>query len=286
MPNSKAPLPIHSLSYQESPVQVRRIEHDNPYDFTQEHRHSYFEVFFFENGGGIQLIDFKQLPVLANSCYIVFPQQIHLLKRAPKACGRLVQFSEEIIPSVQLRLQLQLLFFSEKSAILFEKNKLQLNQFGAILDLLEAASKVQTELSKEITLHFLQALLLQLIDSREKIDVHSLSGDRQLLFRFQQILEEQYLENHQVNRYASFLNTTDKKLSSVTTKLLGITPLQVIHNRLLLEAKRLLLFENNSHKEIAFHLGFDSPASFSLFIKKKTGFSPSELNLQLVKIHK
>jgi len=62
--------------------------------------------------------------------------------------------------------------------------------------------------------------------------------------------------------------------------------LQVIHNRILLEAKRMLLFEEIAHKEIAFQLGFDSPASFSLFIKNKTGFTPSELNQQLVKIHK
>ena len=82
------------------------------------------------------------------------------------------------------------------------------------------------------------------------------------------------------------LNTTEKKLSVISKKYLGLSPLQVIHDRLLLEAKRILLFENSSHKEIAFHLGFDSPASFSLFIRNKTGYSPSELNLQLVNIHK
>ncbi|MFN5318711.1 MAG: helix-turn-helix domain-containing protein [Bacteroidia bacterium] len=62
--------------------------------------------------------------------------------------------------------------------------------------------------------------------------------------------------------------------------------MQVIHNRILLEAKRLLLFEKGSHKEIAYDLGFDSPASFSAFIKLKTGHAPSELAKQLTEIHK
>jgi AraC family transcriptional activator of pobA len=51
------------------------------------------------------------------------------------------------------------------------------------------------------------------------------------------------------------------------------------------EAKRLLLFEKGSHKEIAYDLGFDSPTSFSAFIKTKTGLSPSELSKQLSEIH-
>jgi AraC family transcriptional activator of pobA len=67
---------------------------------------------------------------------------------------------------------------------------------------------------------------------------------------------------------------------------MGMSSLQVIHHRLVLEAKRLLLFGEESHKEIAYSLGFDSPASFSAFIKKKIGTTPSELQTQLEEIHK
>jgi AraC-like DNA-binding protein len=67
---------------------------------------------------------------------------------------------------------------------------------------------------------------------------------------------------------------------------MGMSSLQVIHHRLVLEAKRLLLFGEESHKEIAYSLGFDSQASFSAFIKKKIGNTPSELQTQLEEIHK
>ncbi|PCI98861.1 MAG: hypothetical protein COB15_05070 [Flavobacteriales bacterium] len=59
-----------------------------------------------------------------------------------------------------------------------------------------------------------------------------------------------------------------------------------MHHRLLLEAKRLLLFKEESHKEIAYALGFDSPSSFSSFIKMKTGKTPSDLQVELEVIHK
>jgi AraC family transcriptional regulator, transcriptional activator of pobA len=286
LPNLKSPLPVHSLSRQEFPVHVRRIEYKNPYDFTREHRHDYFEIFFFEKGGGSQLIDFMELPVLEHSSYIVFPKQVHLLKRAKEACGRLVQFREEVIPSVQINLLLRQLSFGENPAVIFENDPEKIEKFGVILDLLSEASEVQTDLSHELTLHYLQALLLQLITNREKGQAMTLSGDRKLMFEFQRLLEDQFLQNHLVSQYAAQLNITERKLSTITKKYQGNSPLQVIHDRVLLEAKRMLLFDSSSHKEIAFHLGFDSPASFSLFIRNKTGYSPSELNLQLVNIHK
>lgn len=283
--NQGKPLPIHSLGSDLLPLQVRRIEHKNPYDFTREHRHTYFEVFFFETGGGSQLIDFVDLPVKELSCYIVFPQQIHLLKRDPGAFGRLLQFGEEIISSTQLRMLLQQHFFKNVPAVFFENDNSQFLKYISLIELLQEATTKQTPASREIALHYLQALLLGLLEGSNSEDNASLSGDRKVLFCFQQLLEEQFHENHQVARYVGELNTTEKKLSLITKNYLGQTPLQVIHNRLLLEAKRLLLFEETSHKEIAFQLGFDSPASFSLFIKNKTGHSPSELNRHLVNFH-
>ena len=282
----KEPLPVHSLTLDERPVQVRPIEYRNPYDFTREHRHTYFEIFFFEKGGGSQLIDFHELPVEDHSCYIVFPQQIHLLKRAPDAYGTLLQFREEVIPASQVRILLKQLSFGGQPAVFFEKDRNQLLEYNPLIALLKSSSEKPTAHSQDAALNFLQALLLQLMENKSNENIVIPVADRKLLFEFQQLLEEQFMYNHLVSKYASSLNSTEKKLSAATKQYLGLSPLQVIHNRILLEAKRLLLFDGSSHKEIAYKLGFDSPASFSLFIKNKTGFNPSELNLELVNFHK
>lgn len=289
MPKNKttdaSSLPVHSLEHTEQLVHVRPIEYNNPYDFTREHRHTYFEIMFFDTGGGIQLIDFEQFPALADSCYIIFPQQLHLLKRNG-ATGTVVQFTEEIIPSVQVRNRLRQVLFAEKSAIIFESNPDKIAEFRPLINLLKSASEKNTSVSNEIALNYLQALLLQLVENRDSNSIAALSEDQKLLFHFQQLLEEQYTHNHSVQEYVKLIGATEKKLAAATKKYAGLSPLQVIHNRVLLEAKRILLFEETSHKEIAFRLGFDSPASFSQFIKNKTGFSPSELSTHLVDIHK
>lgn len=277
-------LPVHSLEAEQI-IHVRPIEYKNPYDFTREHRHTYFEIMFFDVGGGLQLIDFERIPAHANSCYIIFPQQIHLLKRND-ATGTVVQFTEEIIPSVQVRNRLRQVLFGEKSAIIFENSPAKMEEFRPLLQLLKNASDKNTKASNDIALNLLQALLLQLVENRDDTSTVAASEEQKLLFNFQQLLEEQFTYNHSVSEYVKRIGGTEKKLAAATKKYTGLSPLQVIHNRVLLEAKRILLFEDTSHKEIAFRLGFDSPASFSQFIKNKTGYSPSELSTHLVDIHK
>lgn len=282
-----APLPVHSLESNKIPVYVRDIRYSNPYDFTKEHRHDYFEILFFENGGGLQLIDFLELPVLHHSCYIIFPRQIHLLRRAPEAFGTLVQFTEENIPSARVKNLLQQVSFDAVNpSVIYENNPEKQQLLAPALQVLKTATESNSNLSQEITLHYLQALLLMLVESREQASAGKLSEEEVLLLRFQQLLDEQFHQEHTVQHYVALTSATEKKLAAATKKFLGLSPLQVIHNRLILEAKRILLFEDSSHKEIAFRLGFDSPASFSQFVKNKTGLTPSALHSHLVEIHK
>ena len=286
MSDSFRNIPLHSLPGEQSPVVLRNIEHKNPYDFTTEHRHTYFEIFFFKKGGGKQLIDFKESRVFSNSCYIVFPHQIHLLKRAATSNGLLVQFSEEVITSTQVLTLLQQHFHGGNPEVFFEKNKEKISKVEPLLELMFDTLKTDKTSAVGISVLLVQALILLLFDLKDASTSVVLTDDHKLLFEFQELLDQQYTTNHTVGKYASLLNTNEKKLAAVTKKNLGLSPLQVIHNRLLLEAKRLLIFQTNSHKEIAFQLGFDSPSSFSLFIKNKTGLNPSELVTQLAKIHK
>jgi len=104
-----------------------------------------------------------------------------------------------------------------------------------------------------------------------------LSYDDKLLQSFTYLLEKQFRINHSVGKYAYELRITQKKLSALSKKRFGLTPLYVIHHRIFIEAKRLLADGNLSHKEISCYLGFDSPPTFSQFIKKKSGLSPTQL---------
>jgi AraC-like DNA-binding protein len=76
--------------------------------------------------------------------------------------------------------------------------------------------------------------------------------------------------------YAEMLNKSPKTLSNLFKKYNEKSPLQIIQNRIILEARRLLRYSDKSIKEIAYVIGYEDIQSFSRFFKKMEGVSPSE----------
>lgn len=278
-------IPVHSLRDHLTPIQVLSLDYTNPYDYKREHRHTYYEIMLIERGGGNQLIDFRDYPTLDYSCYIIFPGQVHLMNRK-ESTGKLIQFTDDSLHVAELAATLKQLSLQEDGAILFENNRQAFDEVDALFSLLKNNLAHDNSTSRQAITHLLHALIWLALANRVASNQLAVSPGKKLLLDFYALLEKHYTENRGVQFYVQQLATTDKKLSSATRNHAGLSPIQVIHNRLLLEAKRLLLFEQTSHKEIAFQLGFDSPASFSAFVKSKTGHPPSELTLKLAEIHK
>jgi AraC family transcriptional activator of pobA len=92
--------------------------------------------------------------------------------------------------------------------------------------------------------------------------------------RFNLLVEQHYREHHEVSFYAGELNRSPKTLANLFALYGRKTPLAVIHERLLLEAQRLLIFTTQPAKEIAADLGFADTAHFGNFFKKHLGQPP------------
>ena len=107
------------------------------------------------------------------------------------------------------------------------------------------------------------------------------SRPQQLANRFKLLVEKHFIEIRTVNDYAAMLHISPKHLSEVVSKTFGRSPLQIIHDILLLEAKVQLGSTDKSVSEIAHHLEFDDQPHFTHFIKRRTGLSPQELRRKL-----
>jgi AraC family transcriptional regulator, transcriptional activator of pobA len=277
-------IPSHDLESMHDPIQVHRIDHKNHYDYTQQHRHRYFEIMFFLQGGGKNLIDFIDYEVKSNACYLIYPGQIHLLNRAPGSHGYVIQFQLSAIASLQLQRLLQEKAWSGLGAVFFEEHEPSMHSAMQIVEMIRDSVQSKSLYRRETQQHLLQALLFDLFSVRDaKTEVKPLDFD---FYLFLQLIDVHFKENQNVGFYLERLNISEKKLALLSQKYLGLSPLQIIHQRVLLEAKRLLVTGQQPHKEIAYDLGFDSPASFSAFIKKKTGHTASEIQVQMTEIHK
>ena len=88
------------------------------------------------------------------------------------------------------------------------------------------------------------------------------------------MLEAQFRNRWRVLDYADALGTTTDRLHDITTSALQRTPLSLIHERSLFEAKALLRRSNMTIEQVANYLGFQSAAQFSNFFQHGSGERP------------
>ncbi|WP_370895842.1 AraC family transcriptional regulator [Chryseobacterium gossypii] len=97
----------------------------------------------------------------------------------------------------------------------------------------------------------------------------------EIVRKFSLLVEQNFKEQHKVSFYAGALNMAPKSLTNQFAFLKQPTPSTIIRERLILEAKRYLHYTEKSAKEIAYDLGFESPAHFSRFFKTYAGINIS-----------
>ena len=105
-----------------------------------------------------------------------------------------------------------------------------------------------------------------------------------MLRKFNLLVEANFKTEHSVSFYAQQLCKSPKTLSNLFAIYNQKTPSQIIHERIIAEAKRLLLYTDKSIKQITFELGFEDVSYFSNFFKKNAGLSPSDFKSATVRI--
>lgn len=272
-------IPIHSfLKDDESsiPFQLVQLTKEGRYDTSIPHRHNYYEVFIFEVGGGQHHIDFRTFPIFNNSVHFVSPGQVHNVVRKEDSKGFVLLFSRD--------------FYSANNQALKQFPFLNNNSSEPILNLNEEHFKVLNELilnirgeknesnsfADDLIKNYLNTFLIyckRYFNDDKKRKVFS---NDSLIFRFKQLVEENYLKIHTVSEYANLLNSSEKQLATATKKEIGESPKTLIDERIVLEAKRMVLHTNHSFQEIAFFLNFTDASHFAKFFKSKTTVSPSQ----------
>lgn len=95
-------------------------------------------------------------------------------------------------------------------------------------------------------------------------------------------LIELHVRRHQpLGFYAAQLKVTPDHLSRHCRAITGLSALALLHERLLLEARRLLAYTAAPVAEVARDLGFDDPSYFSRFFARGAGLAPQDYRTQL-----
>lgn len=147
------------------------------------------------------------------------------------------------------------------------------------LDELETKDTIQAEMLRMLMARFI-IISTRLLKAEEGYVETAKNAKIDLLRAFNLLVESHFKHEHSVGFYADKLYKSPKTLSNSFAKL-NTSPLQIIHERIILEAKRLLIYTDKTAKEIAYEVGFEDASHLSRLFKKHTKLSPSDFKKQL-----
>lgn len=251
------------------------------------HRHNYFTIIWPFSAKGKHIIDFKEYPLVRNHVFFVSPWQVHQVLLDPDPTGCVILFTLEFLERNSIRndfitnlklfrnidetpplslddaMAMKLRTFAEsmKSAF-FSRDDLYLETIGAYLKLFLIECNGHCSLTPGS-------------------NTQSIEVSKTLVRNFKELVEKNFTRWHQVKYYAESLNVTPNYLNEVIRSAIDIPAKEFIQHRLILEAKRKVVYTEKSGKEIGFDLGFEDPAHFSKFFKSNTGQSLAEFRESL-----
>ncbi len=171
-----------------------------------------------------------------------------------------------------------LLFFGSNSSPVLklgDEESARLNTlFSVILEEFEVSDQNQEEMLRILLKRFI--IRCTRLARKQLLKANGSQGDIDLIRTFNVLVEEHFKTKKSVKEYARLMYKSPKTVTNVFSKYSEESPLQVIHNRIIMEAKRLLFYTDKSAKEIGYELGYTDPAQFSKLFKNVVGMTTTE----------
>lgn len=250
------------------------------------HKHSFYHLVYFSKGAGSHSIDFVNFTVEPGQIYFMIPGQVHSWDFSTKPDGYIVNFSQQYINALVANQGWldQFSFFSgiakEQVISIPKKDRPGIEQ---ILETIIREGNSGKALKDDFARTALLQLLIQVSRYTTADTDHQQGNYNSVLLRnFQKLIDQYYKEKKLTKDYAAMLYITPNHLNALSKEITGRTAGDMIRNRILLEAKRLLVNAKMTISEIALELDFKDNSYFSKFFKKYETVTPEVFRKNII----
>ena len=244
----------------------------------EPHRHDYHELVWIRSGRGEHLLDGQAVPVRPGTVTLIGRGQVHVFVRARAVEGAVVRFGDELLFGTAQRSASGWLLAGRggRTVPVPAGEADQLESVIAALDseLRRPADPESAELQRcliAVVLLWLERWHDAAHVARHEAD----AGEVQLHRRFAQLLERDFAHHHDAAHYANVLRVPLPALSRALAQVTGRGTKELVTDRVMLEAARLLRFTDLTGQEVALRVGFADPFHFSRAFKRRFGEAPS-----------
>ncbi len=237
-------------------------------------------LFFITRGAGEVRIEAEALPFAAPAVFVIPAGVIHAFDFQAESAGSVLTISGAYLAEVAGRDPALTTVFAQP-AVLDAKPEAEavahgLGQLGRELTWAAPAH----EAAVESCLLGLLVASFRLIARTAPPPRASAGRPAELTARFRGLIEQRYREHPPLEAYARDLGVSVPQLRNACLKSAGAPPLRLIHERLMLEARRLLIYSSLTVSQVAYSLGYDDPAHFSRGFTQDAGCSPRAFRRQ------
>lgn len=261
-------------------VDIGKLYHRYRRTLTTPHQAGFYHIIWFQKGSPRHLVDFKYVEIKPGTFLFLNRDTVHSFDSRIPFEGKAILFTDSFFSETEADAS----FLRSSAAFnnLFTFSMLDAAEAPEALvqmfqqmegELLNNRDAYQSQILRSILRSFLvisERGLQQTIPETAALD-----PDLHHVRRFKELLDAHYKTKKLVTDYTALMTITEKRLNKATAKILGLQPKQLITERVVLEAKRLLAHTPFSVKEIGFGLGFDEPTNFIKFFRKNTGYTPA-----------
>ncbi|OOQ58129.1 helix-turn-helix domain-containing protein [Mucilaginibacter pedocola] len=243
----------------------------------------YIKVLYIKAGGRV-IVDFKEYDLGQDALFFVHEAQV--LKVNDNCSGTMLYYNRDFycVEMHDHEVACDGILFRnvyEVPVVFIEPER------APALESIFTEIKAELELNDSSVEEMLRLLLKRIIIKATRIwkQVHHVAGedahsDVEFLRSFSKLVDKHYNQYHTVADYAGILNISPKALNKRITRYSDATPNDIIKNRIMLEAKRLLVHTALSVKEIGYKLGYDDPNYFVRLFTNQAELSPLNFRQQ------
>ena len=247
-------------------------------DLSFPHRHDFYQIVLFTHGGGHHSIDFRRYAVQPHQVYYMSPGQVHTWEFDAETDGYLINFNESFFTSICHNPHFVREFPLFHTITGTSVSTLDMTccaeveqTFAQMLDEFEKGGDFVMDILRGMLMIILVRLSRTMpVTFREGTARHNVV----LMQQFEKLIEQHYREKRLPKEYAEMMFITPNHLNAVTNSAVGKSAGELIRERILLEAKRLLVNSDLMVSQIAELLHFEDNAYFTRFFKKYLGLTP------------
>ena len=283
-------LQIKSLTFDPRvPIGLEIIPIDDHYvrnskNLVTPHRASFYCILSFVEGSPVHIIDFNPVQIEPGSFLFVGKDRVQFFDQVRPFKAKALLFTDEFFgkdrTAIRFLNRTPLFNSADGPHECIIKTSLSLEAYW---DHIVHEEKAPPDHYKPLLLkNHLENFLLQ----AEREGAQNLNtgtradGQQEVFYRLRDMVEENFRDQKPVAFYTENLRISGKVLTRITQKMAGKTPKQMLDERLLLEAKRLLIHDSDAGKTIGYSLGFNEPTNFIKFFRKHTGTTPATFREQ------